>query len=155
VGNVYIHIIKKGELMQKSVLILGTILMAGLVLYAVFSLQGQTGTQDQSQSLNWHYDLNSALEEAKKTNKTVMTDFYSPGCYACQLLDEDTFLNPQVRQKLDRDYVVTKININENPDLASKYKIYTVPTLILLDSGGNEIKRFEGYIPPEELLNLL
>lgn len=141
--------------MKKSVLIIGTILVAVLVLYAVFSLQGQTRTQDQSQSLNWYHDLNSALEEAKKTNKKVMADFYSPGCYACQLLDEDTFSNPQVQEKLDKDYVVTKININENPDLASKYKIYTVPTLIFLDSGGNEIKRFDGYITPEELLNLL
>jgi thiol:disulfide interchange protein DsbD len=71
------------------------------------------------------------------------------------LLDDNTFSNPQVQEKLGKNYVIVKINVNENPDLVSKYKIYAFPVMIFLDSEGNEIKRYEGYIPPDEFLNLI
>jgi thioredoxin 1 len=144
--------------MQKSVIVIGIVVILAIVAllaYVALGTQSQKNTQNLSNNLNWHTDLNSALDEAKKTGKNVIVDFYAPWCSACTYLDENTFSDPQVQEKLSKNYVVVKIDIDKNPDLASKYKVYAVPTIIFLDSSGNQIKRQEGYIPPEEFLQMI
>ncbi|MBI5680022.1 MAG: thioredoxin family protein [Methanobacterium sp.] len=141
--------------MQKSIIVIGIIVILAIAAYAALGSQNQKNTQNLSNNLNWHTDLNSAIDEAKKTGKNVIVDFYAPWCSACTYLDEDTFQDPQVQEKLNKNYIIAKIDIDRNPDLASKYKVYAVPTIIFMDSSGNEIKRQEGYIPPEEFLQMI
>lgn len=140
--------------MNKFFIGLGVILVATAVVLAVF---GQSiVTSDQSNvSVNWHTDLNSALQEAKNTNKSIFIDFYGEGCSYCKQLSENTLSDSSVEKKLNQDYVAVKINTNQNPNLSSQYKIYELPTLVILNSNGQEIKRQEGYVSANQLLNWL
>ncbi|MGZ7048141.1 MAG: thioredoxin family protein [Methanobacterium sp.] len=141
--------------MQKSVIIIGIIVLVTISAFAVFGGQSQKNVEPQNSNLSWHTDLNSTLAEAKQTNKPVFMDFYANWCSYCQKLDENTFSDPQVQDKLKSKYVLAKINIDSNPDIASKYKVYGVPTMVFLNPDGTEIKRNEGYLGPNELLNQL
>lgn len=40
---------------------------------------------------------------------------------------------------------VTRINVEEHPDMAVEWKIRAAPTLIMLDAEGREVKRISGY----------
>lgn len=140
--------------MNKFFLGLGIILVATVVALIVFSQSNIANTQSNV-DIKWHTDLNSALQEAKNTNKSIFIDFYEDGCSYCKELNESTFSDPGVKQKLNQDYVTVQINTDQNPDLSSKYKIYVFPTLVILNSNGQEIKRQEGYIPADQLLNWL
>lgn len=141
--------------MQRSIIVIGIVVILAIAAYAALGYQNQKNTQSPSYSLNWHTDLNNALDEAKKAGKNVVVDFYAPWCSACTYLDEDTFQNAQVQEKLSKNYVVVKIDIDKNPDIASKYKVYAVPTIVFMDSNGTQIKRQEGYMPPEEFLQII
>ena len=70
--------------------------------------------------------------------------FSKPNCVACDQLA--AWLNTN---RID----YTEINPFDNPELAGKYKIRTVPTLLVLENE-NIIYRFIGY-NPEELQNIL
>ena len=132
--------------MQKSIIVIGVIILAAVISYAALGSQSENTSQNESTSLNWHTDLDSALTEAKKTNKPVFIDFYTTWCSYCKQLDETTLSNQQVQEKLSNDYVVAKIDADKYPDIASEYKIYGYPTLLFLDSNGGKLKELIGYV---------
>lgn len=141
--------------MQKSVIVVGIIVVMAIAIYGIFGSKSQKNTETQGSDIKWHTDLDSALQEAKSANKTVFIDFYAIGCSSCQRLDEQTLSDPQVKKKLNQSYVPVKIDIDKNPELVSQFKIYGVPTIVFLNSSGPEIKRHEGYIDQDGLLNQL
>lgn len=130
--------------------ILGSLLVVGLALSS--SNNNETKT-DTSNSLQWGTDLNQAMQEAKNTDKQIFVDFYAGWCSYCQEMDKVTYTDPQVKEKLTQNYVLLKVDVDENPELSSQYQAYSLPTMIILDSNGNEIKRIIGYQTPEELLS--
>lgn len=140
--------------MQRSVLIIGILILVAIIGYAVFENQSQKKVKTQQTDIKWYTDLNAALDEAKNTNKPVFIDFYATWCSYCNKMDENTFSDLQVQQKLN-NYITVKIDIDRNPTIASNYKVYGVPTQVILNSNGDEVKRNEGYLGPNELLNQL
>jgi thioredoxin 1 len=141
--------------MNKVVLGLGILLVMVIVVFAVFSQSSQEKQVSSSSSLKWNIDLNAALQEAKNTNKMVFVDFYADWCPYCKKLDENTFTDPTVQQKLTQSYVLLKIDTEKNPGASSQYQIYGLPTMLVLNADGQEIKRIEGYQTPDQLLSQL
>jgi len=140
-------------------LVLGIVVICIITIFAISNInkisKPQNQTQDQQIRLQWSTDLNSAFKLAEKSNKLVFVDFYANWCGYCKQLDEDTFTDLNVQARLTQGYVLVKVNTDKNPDLASQYKVYGLPTLVVMDAYGNEIKRQEGFVEPEELLNML
>ena len=58
-------------------------------------------------------------------------------------------------EKLNESYVVVIINVNDSPEIASKYNVYSTLTMLILDSEGNELKSIEGYYGPEDLIKMI
>lgn len=69
-------------------------------------------------------------------------NFYSSGCISCQTISS----------RLSTKFTVIDVDINENPVTAAKYSVLTVPTLILVDSMGNEVVRCRAV---DELLKVV
>ena len=80
----------------------------------------------------------------------MLLDFFAPWCGPCQML------GPIVEQLAEENpqYKICKINIDEEEDLAIRFKIRAVPTLVVMENG--EIKeRVSGGRSKAELLDLL
>ncbi len=147
------------KFLNRMLLVLGIVVICIITIFAISNInkisKPQNQTQDQQIRLQWSTDLNSAFKLAEKSNKLVFVDFYANWCGYCKQLDEDTFTDLNVQARLTQGYVLVKVNTDKNPDLASQYKVYGLPTLVVMDAYGNEIKRQEGFVEPEELLNML
>ena len=59
----------------------------------------------------------------------------------------------QISEERD-DILVAKINVDENPQLAAKFGIISIPTLIVMKDG-KAVNKSEGLIPKEQILELL
>lgn len=144
---------------QKMLMLLGIVVLGVLLIFVASYLVKTSKTLNSDQNLQnniqWNYDLNSAIKTAQKSNMLLFVDFYSDSCQYCKELDEKTYPDQRVQQTMANKYVAVKINVDKNPDLASKYGIYGLPTLVIMDSNGNEIKRVEGYQTPSQLLSIL
>lgn len=84
-------------------------------------------------------------------SKPVLVDFYATWCGPCQMmakiLEE---VNTQVGQKVQ----IVKIDTERYPDLASKYQVYSLPTLVLFRQG-QPVDRIEGVVPAQKLVQRL
>ncbi len=140
--------------MDKYYILISVVIILLLVVgVAISSLTGSKTESNSSNSLQWSTDLNQALADAKATNKSVFVDFYADWCSYCKEMDSGTYTSTQVMEKLNQSYVLVKVDVDENPDLSTKYQAYSLPTMVILDSSGNEIKRINGYQTPDQLLS--
>ena len=73
-------------------------------------------------------------------------DFYADWCGPCRAMGE-------VLENIN-DLDILKVNVDEHHDLAEKYGVMSIPTVILF-SNGEEIKKQVGYLSKEDLLSWL
>ena len=112
--------------------------------------------QADSNDINW-YVYNTGMQLSNSNNKPVMIDFYFDGCHWCDELDKNVYTDSRVIVKA-KSFVSIKVDIYEEssyngPGLANQYNVQGCPTIIFLDSGGNEVNRIGGYEDANEFLS--
>lgn len=75
-------------------------------------------------------------EKVLNASQPVLVDFFATWCGPCKMLAPTL---EQVAQEMEGKAMVYKLDIDQNPDIASHYGVMSVPTLILFENG--EIKK--------------
>ena len=78
------------------------------------------------------------------SDRPVLVDFFRTSCPPCRQLA------PILDKVAEDGYPVCKVNVQDLPDLATRYRVNAVPTLLIIQ-GGEEVARFVG-IQPEPAL---
>lgn len=90
-------------------------------------------------------------KEVLRADKTVLADFYSDSCVPCKRLSPVLFaLEEEYAEKLK----IVKININFDSELAEKYEVQAVPTLVLFKNG-EEVSRLRGAVKQAEIKEVI
>jgi thioredoxin 1 len=79
--------------------------------------------------------------------KPVLIDFYADWCGPCRL---QTPIVEEFARRMGDQVEVKKINVDDNMELANKYRIYVVPTLII-EKDSKEVRRIEGLTDASSL----
>ena len=116
----------------------------------------EVGTDAEVQEIEWiHDDFDAAAALAVEEGKLIFIDFYADWCPPCQTLSEEYFPRPDYIQFLS-GVVTLKVNVDNEPDLAQRYSVSSIPTLVVTDAQGNELDRVVGITgSPEEFLEVL
>ena len=97
-----------------------------------------------------HISNHDFQEEVLNSEKPVLLDFWAPWCGPCRMvgpiLEEIAAERPDVK--------VCKVNIDEAYDLAARYRIVSIPTLMVLENGKMK-DRAVGTRPKEQILAML
>ena len=90
------------------------------------------------------------FEQIKASEKTVRLDFFAEWCGPCRMVspivDEIAKENPQ--------YLVGKINVDDEPELAEEFGVFSIPTLVIMKNG-KIVHQSAGARPKEQILALL
>ena len=81
----------------------------------------------------------------------VLVDFYAPWCGPCQLM---TGILDMVSETMKEKVQIVKINTDNYPDLASQYRVFALPTLVLFKDG-EPVDRVEGVIQADPLCDII
>ena len=71
-------------------------------------------------------------EEVLNSEKTVLIDFYADWCGPCKMMSP---IVDEIANEESDKVKVCKINVDEEPDLATKYGVMSIPTLIFFKNG--------------------
>ena len=92
-------------------------------------------------------NLNNFNEEITNTDKLVLVDFYANWCGPCKMLSP---IISEIANEYSNSVKVCKVNVDESQELALKYNIMSIPTLIFLKNGV-VIKSVVGFCSKSEL----
>ena len=112
----------------------------------------------EKQSIDWQKYSDSALTNFEG-KKGAIIDFYADWCIPCKELDALTFSDANVIEE-SKKFITLKADMTKSlaPEVSAlrdKYKIVGVPTVLILNSKGEEIKRITGFINAEEFLGII
>ena len=89
--------------------------------------------------------------EVLSADKPVLVDFWATWCAPCRMLGP---VVEEVAEETEGRAIVGKLNVDDEMELARKYRVAAIPTLIVFENG-QEVRRSVGVIEKEDILDLL
>ena len=86
-------------------------------------------------------------EEVLNSDMPVFVDFWATWCGPCKMLAP---VIEELSDKLAGQIKVVKVDVDESPDVAKKYGIMSIPTMVLFKDG-NAIGKIVGFKPAEQI----
>jgi thioredoxin 2 len=94
-----------------------------------------------------HLSDASVPEEVDRSPIPVLIDLWAPWCGPCRMIAP---IIEQLAAELAGRVKVAKVNVDENPETASRFRAHSIPTLVLV-SKGREVDRLIGLHPRLEI----
>ncbi|WP_308752986.1 thioredoxin [uncultured Anaerotruncus sp.] len=98
-----------------------------------------------------HFSKDTFDTEALGAAGPVLVDFWAPWCGPCKMLGP---IIEQLGDEMDGKAVIGKVDIDEEPDLAARYGVMSIPTLILFKNG-EEAARMVGLQSKQALVRMI
>ncbi|NLI60776.1 MAG: thioredoxin [Clostridiales bacterium] len=98
-----------------------------------------------------HLNQDNFVEEVLDSDSPVLVDFYADWCGPCKMISP---IIDQVAKEYGGKAKITKLNVDENSELATQFRVMSIPTLVFFKDG-KEVERMMGARPKGELTGTL
>jgi len=98
-----------------------------------------------------HVTSKNFNEEVMESDKTVLIDFWAPWCGPCRMLGP---VVEELSNEVPSTVKVVKINVDEAQDLASQFRVFSIPTVVVMKDK-KIIKQAVGFQPKAALKKML
>ncbi len=92
--------------------------------------------------------MSANFENIIKSEKPVLIDFFATWCGPCKTLAP---ILKEVKDNLGERITIIKIDVDKNQQLASKYQVRGVPTMVLYQNG-KQLWRQSGVLSKDEII---
>ncbi|HQI40994.1 MAG: thiol:disulfide interchange protein [Ignavibacteriales bacterium UTCHB2] len=124
-----------------------SVLVLAISVYALIPSEKLEPEWKQFTIHNYQASLNN--------NEKMVIDFYADWCIPCKELDALTFSDKRIIDQFE-NFTVYKVDMTKNNEtneqLRKKFNVVGMPTVLVIDSKGNELKRITGFVNADEFL---
>lgn len=89
----------------------------------------------------------SNFNDVASRNRLVLVDFYADWCMPCRMMAP---IVEELAKELAGKVLVGKINVDENPETADRFQVFSIPTIVIIKSG-REVDRIIGFVPKSQV----
>ncbi len=93
----------------------------------------------------------SFKEEVENSKETVLVDFWASWCGPCRMLSP---VVDRIAEENIPGLKVCKVNVDDEGELAARFGIMSIPTLLVFKNG-EPVKKSVGVVPREAILDLV
>jgi thioredoxin 1 len=86
--------------------------------------------------------------EVLQATKPVLVDFWAAWCMPCRMVAP---VVDEIASERSSELKVAKVDVDKSPQIATKFGIMSIPTLILF-KGGKPVEQLVGYTPKDKLM---
>lgn len=90
------------------------------------------------------------FDEVKQSDKRVLIDFYADWCGPCRMVSP---IVDEIGEECPQ-YLVGKVNVDEEQELAKEFKVFSIPTLVIMEDG-EVVTQAAGARPKAAILAML
>jgi thiol:disulfide interchange protein len=141
-------------------LLLWVLLIGAIVVVQWPMLKGwyykATNAQAPTSAVAWRTGFDAALAESAKTGKPVLVDFTASWCPPCQVMKHEVWPDGRVASAVNDGYVPVLVDVDDpkNADVAQRYGIRSIPTLVVVDAAGRVVRQ-GAFMSAGDLLDFL
>lgn len=97
------------------------------------------------------YANDSNFEETVSKERLTLIDFFATWCMPCKMQSE---VLKKLEESRNLTFDIVKVNVDDSPNLASKFEISSIPTLVVMKNG-KVLKKSVGLNGENELLDMI
>jgi uncharacterized protein YyaL (SSP411 family) len=109
---------------------------------------------NRAHEIEWRPWGRAAFSEARRLQRPVLLSLSAVWCHWCHVMDETSYSDSRVIDRVNRSFVPIRVDNDRNPDVNRRYNMGGWPTTAFLTPGG-QIVTGATYVPPGQLLQLL
>ncbi|MFZ2411592.1 MAG: thioredoxin family protein [Candidatus Methanoperedens sp.] len=143
-----------------SILVLIIIISIAYGTYSISLSQFKLSDANNSYlgGLTWYRSaagLEKGFQIAQQENKPIAVYFWAIWCQYCAKFQSDTLGNPQVKEILEKDYVLVAMDLDIDRDVSRKYGVSYPPYVLFLDGKGEVLERVPGAVDANYFLPIV
>lgn len=141
-------------------LLLWAVLIGGIVYLQWPMLKGMyyktTGVAAPASAVAWRTGFEAALAESAQSGKPVLVDFTASWCPPCKVMTHEVWPDARVASAVNDQYVPLLVDVDDprNAAVSQKYGIRSIPTILILDAGG-EVLNVGSFLSADDMLDFL
>lgn len=141
--------------MKKKILILvaTVVFIVGMILLSKFlndRNKVEISNEEESTMEVMKVTSSNFEEEVLNSDKTVLIDFYADWCGPCKMFSP---IIESVAEE-NEDIKVVKIDVDNAQDLAIKYQVMSIPTIVVIKNG-QEVNRNVGVVSKSQIVEMV
>lgn len=105
-------------------------------------------------AVNWQ-TYAEGIERSRATDKKMLVSFYADWCEYCVKMSRETYTDSRIVDYLNRNFIPVRVMHDQEQDIVKRYRVQGLPVTWFVDSQGNQISSYPGFVDADQLLPVL